>query len=109
MTAGVVGAFEQTLRAGERGGTILFFAPTRENVAIPLSINDVFWRKDITLITTYAGSPADCVTALEIIRASRVPLHDMITHRFGLQETVKGFELVEKGDESIKIIIRPQE
>ena len=109
VTAGVVGAFEQALQAVERGGTILFFAPTRENVTIPLSINDVFWRQDITLTTTYAGSPADCVTALEIIRAKRVPLHDMITHRFGLQETVKGFELVEKGDESIKIIIRPQE
>ena len=80
-----------------------------ESFCAPLSINDLFWRNDVTLTTSYAGSPADCVTALEIIRAKRVPLHDMVTHRFGLQETVKGFELVEKGDESIKIIIRPQE
>jgi threonine dehydrogenase-like Zn-dependent dehydrogenase len=33
----------------------------------------------------------------------------MITHRFGLAETVQGFKLVEKGDESIKVIIKPQE
>jgi L-iditol 2-dehydrogenase len=109
VTAGAVSAFEQALQAVERGGSVLFFAPTRENVTIPLSINDVFWRKDITLTTTYGGSPADCVTALEFICAKRIPLHDMITHRFGLQKTVQGFRLVEKGDESIKVIIRPQE
>ena len=109
VTAGALSAFEQALSAVERGGTVLFFAPTRETVQIPLSINEIFWRKDITLTTTYAGSPSDCITALELIRARRIPIHHMITHRFGLKETGEGFKLVEKGDESIKVIIRPQE
>jgi len=33
---------------------------------------------------------------------------DMITHRLGLAETGKGFELVEKAGESIKVIVEPQ-
>jgi threonine dehydrogenase-like Zn-dependent dehydrogenase len=33
----------------------------------------------------------------------------MITHRYGLADTAKGFKLVEQGSESIKVIIRPQE
>jgi L-iditol 2-dehydrogenase len=32
----------------------------------------------------------------------------MITHRFGLADTVKGFQLVAEAQESIKVIIEPQ-
>jgi len=109
VTAGSLKVFEQALQSVERGGTILFFAPSRENEKIPLSINEIFWRRDVTLTTSYAGSPADCVTALELIQSGRMPVAEMITHRFGLKDTGIGFKLVEKGDESIKVIIRPQE
>ncbi|MBW2060609.1 MAG: zinc-dependent dehydrogenase [Deltaproteobacteria bacterium] len=109
VSTGAVSAMRQSMQAVERGGLILFFAPTMEGVTIPLSINDLFWRKDVTLTTSYAGSPADCAEALELIRAKRINVQDMITHHFGLADIVKGFQLVEKGDKSFKIIIRPQE
>lgn len=109
VTTGSLNAIGQALQAVERGGTILFFAPTMEGETIPVSINDLFWRRNVTLTTSYAGSPADCATSLELIRAGRVSVEEMITHRFGLAETGLGFNLVEKGDESIKVIIRPQE
>jgi L-iditol 2-dehydrogenase len=109
VCAGAIGAIEQALKTVERGGTILLFAPTMEGVTIPLSVNDLFWRRDVTLTTAYAGSPADCVHALELIRARRIPVNDMITHHFGLANIVEGFRLVEQADTSIKVIIRPQE
>lgn len=109
VCTGAVSAIEQAMQTVECGGTILFFAPTLEGVTIPVSINKLFWRRDVTLTTTYGGSPADCVEALELIRTKRIPVKDMITHRFGLAETVQGFKLVEKGDQSIKVIIKPQE
>lgn len=102
-------AFKQAFAAVERGGTILFFAPTMEGVSLPVSVNDLFWRRDVTITTTYAGGPVDCVEALELISHGRVKVKDMITHRFGLADTVEGSKLVAKGDESIKIIIRPQQ
>ena len=91
------------------GGVVLLFAPTVDGATIPVSINSLFWRRDVTLTTTYAGSPSDCVRALELIRAQRVQVRDMITHHFGLSEADKGFQLVADGDASIKVIIRPQE
>ena len=109
VTTGALSAIGQALKAVERGGTVLFFAPTMEGETVPLSINDLFWRRNVTLTTSYAGSPADCAASLELIRAGRVSVADMITHCFGLADTVKGFKLVEDGDESIKVIIRPQE
>ncbi|KPK24038.1 MAG: alcohol dehydrogenase [Nitrospira bacterium SG8_3] len=97
----------QALELVERGGAVLFFAPTDPEVTIPVSINGLFFRNDITLTTSYAGSPADHVTALALIRARRVRVRDIITHRLSLEETSKGFQLVAKAQDSIKVIIEP--
>ena len=101
-------AFTQALQSVERGGTVLIFAPTGQGVTVPISVNDLFWRNEVTLTSSYAGSPADHVMALELIRARRVRVREMITHRLGLAETGRGFQLVANAGNSIKVIIEPQ-
>ena len=108
VSTGATSAITQALESVERGGTILFFAPTSPGVTIPLSINELFWRNDVTLTTSYAGSPADCQTALELIRAGTIPVRRMITHLLGLSETGLGFQLVADAQSSIKVVIQPQ-
>jgi L-iditol 2-dehydrogenase len=108
VCTGAETAARQALASVEPGGTVLFFATTSPDVFIPLSINDVFWRTDVTLTTSYAGSPADYAAALELIRGGRLPVREMITARLGLRETGWGFELVAGADESLKVIIEPQ-
>jgi len=97
----------QALESVERGGTVLFFAPTDPGVTLPVSINELFFRNDITLTTSYAGSPADHVTAMELIHAGRLHVSRMITDRLSLSETSKGFQLVAEAQGSIKVIIEP--
>lgn len=110
VCTGAEPAIAQALKSVERHGTVLFFAPTGPGVTIPLSINDTFWRNDVTLTTSYAGSPADHVTALELIRAGTLRVKEMITHRLSLAETGLGFRMVTHPQEygSIKVIIQPQ-
>ncbi len=108
VCTGATSAIAQALQSVERGGTILFFAPTNPGVTIPISVNDLFWRNDITLTTSYAASPADYTAALELIRARRVDINRMITHRLGLAEAGLGFQLVADAQNSIKVIIEPQ-
>jgi len=108
VCTGAAPAIAQALKSVERGGTVLLFAPTNAGVTIPISINELFWRNDITLTTSYAGSPADYQTALELIRAGTIPVRQMITHRLGLAETGLGFQLVADAQNSIKVIIEPQ-
>ena len=108
VCTGAVPALHQALASVDRGGTVLFFAPTDRDVTIPFSINQVFWRNDVTLTTSYAGDRADHLTALKLIQTQRVKVADMITHRLSLAETVRGFELVAKGSNSIKVVIEPQ-
>jgi L-iditol 2-dehydrogenase len=108
VCTGATSANMQALEAVERGGTVLFFAPTDPGVTLPISVNDLFFRNDITLTTSYAGSPADHVTAMELIRTGRLNVNKMITDRLSLSEMVKGFQLVAEAQESIKVIIEPQ-
>ncbi len=108
VCTGAAPAIAQALKSVERGGTILIFAPTDPGVTVPISINELFWRNDITITTSYAGSPADYQTALELIRAGTIPVRQMITHRLSLAETGLGFQLVAEARDSIKVIIEPQ-
>lgn len=108
ISTGAEKAQIQALSLVERGGTVLFFAPTDHGVTIPLSINDLFFKNDITLTTSYAGSPADHFRALELIQAGLLNIPRMITHRLPLADTAKGFQLVAEAKDSIKVIVEPQ-
>ncbi len=108
VCTGVSSAIEQALKCVERGGTILLFAPTEPYVAVPITINELFFRNDVTITTSYAGSPADYQTALELIRAGIVQVRPMVTHRLPLSEIGLGFQLVASAKDSIKVIIEPQ-
>ncbi|MCB9478572.1 MAG: alcohol dehydrogenase catalytic domain-containing protein [Deltaproteobacteria bacterium] len=107
-TTGAVPAIEQAFACAERGATIVLFAPTGPDVKIPISINDLFWKKDLTVTTSYAGSPADHAQALRMIAAGRIDVKSLITHRLPLAETQKAFQLVVEGGESVKVIVEPQ-
>ena len=107
VSTGAFPAFSQALQSVDRGGTVLFFAPTGPGMALPVPVNE-FWRKGITLMPSYGGSPQDICVAIDLIRARRVPVHEMITHHLGLAETGLGFRLVAQGGESIKVIVEPQ-
>jgi L-iditol 2-dehydrogenase len=108
VSTGAKSAIVQALESVDRGGTVLFFAPTNPGITIPFSINKLFWRNDVTLTTSYAGSPADYQTALELIRAGTITACRMITHRLDLAEASLGFQLVAEAQNSIKVIIQPQ-
>jgi len=108
ICSGATSAISQALESVERGGTVLFFAPTDPGVSIPISVNDLFWRNEITLTSSYGGSPTDYAAALELIQAGRIRVTEMITHRLGLAETGLGFQLVAQAQDSLKVIIEPR-
>jgi L-iditol 2-dehydrogenase len=106
VCTGAQPAFTQALQSVDRGGTILCFATMEPGVDLPVPINE-FWRNEIKLMTSYGNSPLDAMEAIELIRAGRVPVEKMVTHRLSLQETGLGFRLVIEAGESIKVIIEP--
>ena len=98
-----------SLKAIEKGGTVLFFAGAPEGASLPVPVNDLFWRTEITLTSAYGGSPIDCDLALKLIGSGSVPVNKLITHRIKLDEAIKGFQAVCKPmeHESAKVIVEP--
>ena len=98
-------ATRQALQLVERGGTVLFFAPVSPDQVIPMSMNEIFWQKGATLISSYAASPEDHHESLKLMSEKKVDLKRMITDRLPLAEIARGFQLVAKPSDSIKVII----
>lgn len=107
ICTGAVPAITQALISVERGGTILFFASPEPGATVPLPVFDL-WKNEVTIVNSYGASPLDITGAIELIKAGRVEVTDMITHRFGLADTGEGFKLVAGAGESMKVIIEPQ-
>lgn len=107
VSTGALAALRQAFRCVDRGGTILFFAPTDPGVMVDMPFNEL-WRKEVTLTSSYAGSPRNILTAIELIQSKRIPVVQMITQRLPLACTAEGFALVAEAANSIKVIIEPQ-
>jgi len=107
VSTGAVSAVGQAFHAVDRGGTILFFAPSDPGASIEMPFNEI-WRKEVTMTTSYAGSPRDITVAIELISSGKLNVIDMITHRLPLEKTGEGFSLVAEAGDSMKVVIEPQ-
>ncbi|MBN1426281.1 alcohol dehydrogenase catalytic domain-containing protein [Candidatus Fermentibacteria bacterium] len=99
------------LDAVERGGTVLFFSGAddpKDTIGVPW--NDIFWRTEVTLTSSYASPPQDSALALALIAAGRVAVRSMITHRLPLGEVGVGIDMLTHPwlHHSMKIIIECQ-
>jgi L-iditol 2-dehydrogenase len=106
VCTGAMAAIEQAVRSVDRGGTLLFFAPTAAGADVPIPLFN-FWRDEISVLTSYAASGQDLTESIALIRSREVRVADMVTHRLPLSETARGFQLTASGQDSIKVIIDP--
>jgi len=106
VCTGAMPAINQALQSVDSGGTILFFAVPEPGINISVPIND-FWRNEIKMMTSYGAGPSDLSVVTELIRAKRVNVKDMITHKLSLSEAQLGFKFVSEAKDSIKVIIEP--
>jgi L-iditol 2-dehydrogenase len=106
VCTGAMPAVQQAVQSVDRGGTLLFFAPTAAGVNVPIPLFE-FWRDEISVVTSYAGSGEDLLDSMELIRARRVRVAEMVTHRLPLSDAGRGFHLTASGQDSIKVIIDP--
>lgn len=107
ICSGAETAIEQGLRSVDRGGLVLIFTATVKDAHWPVPLNDLFWRTEVSLLSSYAAAPEDLKQALALIAEKKIPVQPMITHRLPLREIQRGFDLVTHPRDSIKVIIEP--
>jgi L-iditol 2-dehydrogenase len=108
VCSGAEAVLKQAWKCVDKGGRVVLFAvpgPDR-NVVVP--IND-FWTKEITVLTSYYCGPPDIIEAMKLIESGSIVVDDLITHRLPLADIAYGFKLVCEGQESIKVIIKPNQ
>ena len=106
LCAGVASAVTQAFESVNAGGTVLFFAMTKPGVEIPFHLFDI-WKRQITIVSTYAAAPQDITEAMKLIQSKKVEVTDMISHRLALSEAAQGFHLVANAQDSLKVILKP--
>jgi L-iditol 2-dehydrogenase len=106
VCTGAMPGIQQAIKSLDRAATLLFFAPTTAGIDVPIPLFD-FWRDEIKVVTSYAGSGADLQESLRLISERKVRVGEMVTHRLPLAQTGLGFNLTASGQDSIKVIIDP--
>ena len=101
-----VRAMEDGLRCVSDGGTVLFFTPAKPGELLTIDPNEIYFR-DIKIITSYSCGPDNTRSALEFIKNGVVRAHDLVTHRFNIEETQEAFKTVAQAGESLKVIVTP--
>ncbi|MFH1932609.1 MAG: alcohol dehydrogenase catalytic domain-containing protein [Pseudomonadota bacterium] len=108
LCSSAISAVEQAWKCVDKGGIMVFFAVPGPDKVVTIPIN-YLWTKEIRIITSYYCGPPDIVDAIKLIESGEIEVDGMITHKLPLKDTAKGFQLVMDGNESLKVIIKPNE
>jgi L-iditol 2-dehydrogenase len=108
LCTSALSAINQAWACVDKGGAIVFFAVPGPGQLVTVPIND-FWTKEVRILTSYYCGPPDIIEAMKLIASGTIEVDDLITHRLPLEDAAKGFRLVLDGQESIKVIIKPNE
>ncbi|MBI2815302.1 MAG: alcohol dehydrogenase catalytic domain-containing protein [Acidobacteria bacterium] len=100
-------AAECAMECVNRGGHLMFFAADGPDHKLALTLTK-FWLMQPVIGFTYGASPDDMREAMELIRSGTVPVDDLITHTFALEQIAEAFDLAAnpRGN-SLKVLIAP--
>lgn len=106
LCAGAPEALETALACVATCGVLQLFAPTPPGYRPEMDLNRI-WSEQIAVTTTYGAAPLDLEEALALIRAGRVEVEEMVTHRLPIAQAQEGFRLVAEAGESLKVVLKP--
>ncbi len=95
---------QQGLEAIRKMGTFVEFSVFNDMATVDWSI--ISDRKELNVLGAHL-SPHCYETVIEWIGNGKLPTDGVVTHKLGLDEWEKAFELASKGTESMKVIITP--
>lgn len=94
--------FEALIDVAASAGRLVFFGATRGNPS-GFALRKVFWRQ-ISLLGTTMGSPADWEAMLEFVRSRK--LHPVVSTLLPMEHVEEAFALMERGGQFGKIVLK---
>ena len=108
LCTGAMPAVRQAIESVGPGGVIEFFAVPKPGEDISIPVND-FWRDEVAVVTSYGAAPRDLKESLDLISSKKITVDDMITNVLPLEKVQEGFNLVAGAQDSIKVILKPND
>jgi L-iditol 2-dehydrogenase len=108
VAASAPGIVEQAVRYSRPGSRILLFAQTSHHERIEVSGADVCVGERV-IFGSYSASVDLQQESADLVFNGLLPVEDLISHRFALNEIRAGIDLaLHPGPKSLKIIVQPQ-
>ena len=96
----------QGLESLRKMGTFVEFSVFKDLVSVDWSI--ISDRKELDVLGGHL-SPYCYRPVIDWLSSGKLPADGVVTHKLPLEEWERGFKMVDKGDESIKVILVPNE
>jgi L-iditol 2-dehydrogenase len=101
---GKSGVVRSAFDAVAPGGTLLLFTMTPPGEEVALPGHDLYFR-EVSLVPSYSCGPDDTREALELLASRRVPVADLVTHRFPLDDAPEAFARARDPHGSLKVVV----
>jgi L-iditol 2-dehydrogenase len=102
---GSLEAMRSGLSAAAPGGKVVLFTTSHPSDRLEISPFELYFD-EISIIPSYSCGPDDTRVALEHLRAGELPLDQLITHRFALEDIHDAFRAAGNVDEALKTVIK---
>jgi L-iditol 2-dehydrogenase len=94
----------EALRTVAPGGTLLLFTMPAPDDPLTLPGNDLYFR-EVSIVPSYSCGPVEMKLALTMLAERRLPVADLITHRFSIDSAPEAFARAKDPDGSLKVLL----
>jgi L-iditol 2-dehydrogenase len=101
---GKVEAMREAASLVAPGGTLLLFTMSGPGETWDVSPFDLYFH-EIRVVPSYSCGPDDTKESLDLIASRRVPVADLVTHRFPIEEAPRAFARARDPNGSVKVVL----
>jgi L-iditol 2-dehydrogenase len=108
VAASAPGIVSQAMKVSRPGARVLLFAQTSHQEMVEVSGADICMGER-TLCGAYSASVDLQAESARLVFSGELPVEDLISHRFPLEDIRSGIDLaLHPSEQSLKIVVRPQ-
>ncbi|HKF43690.1 MAG TPA: alcohol dehydrogenase catalytic domain-containing protein [Thermoanaerobaculia bacterium] len=104
VSPGKIEAMREAASLVAPGGTLLLFTMSGPDETWSVSPFDLYFR-EIRVVPSYSCGPDDTKESLDLIASRRVPVADLVTHRFPVEEAAQAFARARDPNGSVKVVL----
>ena len=101
---GSLEAMETGLALAAADGRAVLFTCSQPDDRLAIKPFDLYFR-EVSIVPSYSCGPRDTREALELLNAGKIPVADLITHRFKLDEVAQAMRAAAEPTAALKTII----